>query len=118
MKKLLLLFAIAVLFVAASSSTSRTAGVTRIKVVKVDGGKTPEEVLATFNQMINDIMTTEFPNNPNWNDDDVIWGRDKQEIICSGMVHQVNGGGGVNIASGRFQHSGEFIEVLYDVIYP
>jgi hypothetical protein len=113
MKKTLLLLTLVALLT--SAGTIGTATSTKVKVVRIAAPDVPEPVMNTYSQLVNDIMTANFPANPNWDDSNIAWEKVRKEWHNSGRILQVGGTGSVQIISGRFQQSGEYIEVRYVV---
>lgn len=113
MKKVFLLLAVVAL--------TATAGTVRSNSTKIQNsftiyGGTPEEVIASFDQIMTNIMEVNFPANPNYDASNVNWDKVKQEWHANGFVNQVGGNGtGVEVVKSSFQNSGEFIEFFYIV---
>jgi hypothetical protein len=113
MKKALLLLG---LVVATSSSSFISPAFSNTHSVSV--GQVPEEVVATYNGVVSDVMNNWYPNNGGFNSDGVSWTREKGAWTCNGDVMLNDGSGGINVVSGYFKNTGEFVSLNYNVIQP
>ena len=113
MKKILLLSTIVVLLT--SAGTISSGNLSKTKVLRVAAPGVPSDVMKTYTDLVTDIMTTHFPANSAWEDSNIGWDKVRQEWHVAGTITQVGGTGRLEILSGRFQNSGEYIEVFYNV---
>jgi hypothetical protein len=112
MKKALLLLGLVV----ATSTTGLVRSADNSYQVTV--GSVPPEVIASYNGVVSDVMNNWYPNNGGFNSDGVSWTRDKGAWTCNGDVMLNDGSGGINVVSGYFKNTGEFVSLNYNVIQP
>ncbi|HUR66377.1 MAG TPA: hypothetical protein VMZ03_08480 [Chitinophagaceae bacterium] len=113
MKKTLLLIAMVTLVsTTLVSSASSTAIYNASSISKAP----PEEVAATFNGIMTNIMEVAFPGNSSYDASAVNWTKNKNVWTCEGYVTQANGNGTVQVVSGSFVgNNGQMIEFFYNV---
>jgi len=112
MKKFILLLAV-VAFTATTRSVN-SSNLTKASV-KIAIGSVPEEVQATFNDVVDQIMDNWYPGNTGYDMSGIGWQRNKGSWEATGAVRLPGSTQGIDIVGSEFKNTGEFISLNYNV---
>jgi hypothetical protein len=99
------------------AGTEITASTPKTQTLTIKAGRgAPHAVATAFNQVVTDIMNTNFTGS-GWDDSNIDWTKDQRVWTATGRISLPgNDAYGLQIHAASFEQNGELIEITYTVL--